>query len=82
MSDLAFVRPMVARNGIMGVDATRFEVLVGLGRREYEMGRSREGRLQLGSIGLVVHVFNILIFRRASERVRAREYIRTGNIEW
>ena len=46
------------------------------------MGRSREGRLQLGSIGLVVHVFNILIFRRASERVRAREYIRTGNIEW
>ena len=66
MSDLALLRPVVARNGIVGVDAARLEVLVGLGRREYEMGRSREGLLQVASVSLVFHALIYLIYR-ASE---------------
>ena len=59
MSDLALLRPVVARNGIVGVDAARLEVLVGLGRREDEMGRSREGLLLVACVSLVFHTFNI-----------------------
>ena len=44
MSDLALLRPVVARNGIVGVDATRFEVLVGLGGGNMKWeGAGRDG---------------------------------------